>query len=223
MLNVALVDDHTLLRNGLAHLLNSFKDYNVTLEAGDGKEFIEQINKLPEKLKPHIVLMDITMPVMNGIETTKWLQENYPKVKVLMLTVMDVDHYILASAKAGASGYLLKDARPAEFKKALDEISATGLYYPNIYKDKIIQLLREDVRTSAKESKINDIWNSLSEQEKTFIKLASSEMTYVQITRKMKLTSSVVEAMRQAVFAKFNVKTRVGLALMAQKNNYLDN
>jgi len=92
MTNIALVDDHALLRSGLAGVINSFGEYKVIFEADNGKQFIEQLKK---NEKPDVVLMDITMPEMDGFETTKWIKNNAPGIKVLVLSMMDDDNSII--------------------------------------------------------------------------------------------------------------------------------
>src|SRR5579885_1978745 len=104
MKNIALVDDHALLRNGLANVISSFGDYNVVFEADNGKQFIEL---LKAKGKPDVVLLDINMPEMDGFETAIWLKDNAPSVKVLVLSMMDNDHAIIKMLQNGAKGFIL--------------------------------------------------------------------------------------------------------------------
>jgi len=113
---IALVDDHILLRNALAALINSFEGYSVLFEANNGKEFIQQLETYPA---PHIVLLDITMPEMDGIETAAWMKENLPAAKILVLSVTDSETIIISMLKHGARGYILKSSKPVVFKQAL--------------------------------------------------------------------------------------------------------
>src|SRR5215831_21029295 len=99
MINVALVDDHALLRSGLANVINSFGDYNVVFEADNGKQFIE---RLKHNETPDVVLMDVTMPEMDGFETTKWIKNNAPNIRVLVLSMMDDDTSIIKMLQNGA-------------------------------------------------------------------------------------------------------------------------
>src|SRR6476469_5930603 len=112
---VAIVDDHTLFRKGLAALIGSFPDHQVTIEAGNGEEFIAQLknNKLPD-----VVLLDISMPGMDGFATCQWIRDHYPDMKVLALSTMDADTAIIRMIRSGAKGYILKDADLAELKRA---------------------------------------------------------------------------------------------------------
>ena len=125
----------SLLRNGLASLIRSFEGYSVLFEANNGKEFIQQLKTYPA---PDIVLLDITMPEMNGIETAAWIKKNLPAAKILVLSVMDTDTVIISMLKDGARGYILKDSKPAVFKQALDNIRDTGFYMNELVSNKML-------------------------------------------------------------------------------------
>ena len=124
--SVAVVDDHVLLRNGLANLIRSLDSYAVLFEADNGKDFIEQLKPL---YLPDIVLMDINMPEMDGYETALWLKRNYPGIKVLALSMYDNENSVIRMMKNGAKGYVLKDIDPVEFRRALDSLISKGYYY----------------------------------------------------------------------------------------------
>src|SRR5690242_13762746 len=104
---IALVDDHVLLRNGLASLIQSFEGYTVLFEADNGKDFISQLKSNPV---PDIILLDITMPEMNGFETAAWIKQNAPSIKILVLSMIDNDEVVISMLKTGARGYILKDS-----------------------------------------------------------------------------------------------------------------
>ena len=107
MKHIAIVDDHTMFRKGLMALINLFPNYSVLFDASNGKDFIAQLN--PKHL-PDIVLMDITMPEMDGYATAEWLHNNYPEINILALSTMDSEAAIIKMIKSGAKGYVLKDA-----------------------------------------------------------------------------------------------------------------
>ncbi|HEY2722239.1 MAG TPA: response regulator transcription factor, partial [Chitinophagaceae bacterium] len=134
-IKVVLIDDHVLLRNGLANLVKSFDDYVVLFEANNGQHFIEQLD--PKQL-PDIVLMDINMPVKDGFDTTLWLKQNFSGVKVLALSMYDTEPSIIRMLKYGAKGYILKDTEPKEFKIALDSVYHKGYYYSDLVAGKLI-------------------------------------------------------------------------------------
>ena len=209
-IKVALVDDHILLRNGLAGLINSFDDYEVIFEANNGLDFQDKMksDKLPE-----LVLMDINMPKMDGYDTAQWLKQTYPLIKVLALSMYDNENSIIRMFKAGAKGYILKDSEPHELKAALDSIIKRGYYYSELVTGKLIHSINklDDDAGTANLIKLN-------EREIEFLKLACSEMTYKEIAAQMHLSPRTIDGYRDALFEKLNIKTRTGLAIYAIKN-----
>jgi len=206
---VALVDDHTMFRKGLAILINLFPGYNVLMDVGNGREFIDQLNT--ERL-PDIVLLDIHMPVMDGYATAAWLKENYPKIHVLALSTMDSDATIIKMIHQGARGYILKDADPKELQLAFEEILAKGYYYNEILTRKVIQSIHQGGSDS------NNTLPKLTDREMDFLKHACSEKNYQQIAGEMFVSERTVDGYRESLFKKFNVTNRVGLVLYAIKN-----
>jgi two-component system invasion response regulator UvrY len=206
--NVVLVDDHILLRNGLASLINSFGDYAVLFEAKNGKEFI---NTLKRDQLPAVVLMDINMPEMDGYETTLWLKNNYPEVAVLALSMYDNESGVIRMFKAGAKGYILKDCDPSELKDALYSVITKGFYYSELVTGTFIRSVNEE------SSKAKNLAH-LKDQEITFIKWVCTELTYKEIADKMFLSPRTIDGYRDDLFQKLNVKTRVGLVMYAIKN-----
>lgn len=207
---IALVDDHTLLRNGLAALVNSFNGYAVLFEAGNGKEFIHQLAKYSA---PDIVLLDITMPEMNGLETADWIKQHLPSAKILVLSVMDVDTIIISMLKRGARGYILKDSKPGVFKEALDSIRDTGFYMNELVSNKMLNYVTQ------KDEKLHttSMVSRLSENELSFLQLACSEMTYKQIAEKMRVSPRTIDGYRDELLKKLNVQSRIGLVIFAIK------
>ncbi|OYU56667.1 MAG: DNA-binding response regulator [Chitinophagaceae bacterium BSSC1] len=208
---VAIVDDHTLFRKGLASLIAVFPDYKVMFDASTGKDFIAQLN--PKKL-PDIVLMDISMPEMDGFATTEWLKNNYPDVKVLALSTMDAETAIIKMIKCGAKGYVLKDADLSELKLAFSELIRVGFYYNDIVSRKVMQSLTQLVDDKSELS----AFMNLNENELTFIKLACSEKTYQQIAKEMFKSEKTIDGYRADIFQKLNISSRVGLAMFAIKH-----
>ena len=128
-IKVALVDDHVLLRNGLAGLVNSLDNYTVVFEADNGIDFQK---KIKNGNVPDLVLMDINMPEMDGFATAQWLKQTYPLTKVLALSMYDNENSVIRMFKAGAKGYILKDSEPSELRAALDSIMTKGYYYSEL-------------------------------------------------------------------------------------------
>ncbi len=175
---VAIVDDHTMFRKGLAALINLFPRYNVLCEASDGKAFIE---KLDAGAVPDILLLDIAMPGMDGFVTAKYVTGHYPNIKILALSTMDADTVIIKMIRNGAKGYVLKDADPAELKQAFDDVLSLGYYYNDLVSRKIIQ----SVNQLADEDNNIGTFARLTDRELHFLQLACSEKTYAEIAREM--------------------------------------
>jgi DNA-binding NarL/FixJ family response regulator len=208
MTNIALVDDHALLRSGLAGVINSFGEYKVIFEADNGKQFIEQLKK---NEKPDVVLMDITMPEMDGFETTKWIKNNAPGIKVLVLSMMDDDNSIIKMLQNGAKGYILKDSKPDVLRSALREVSEKGFFLNEIVSAKLVHLINKGETTRANEIE-------LSEKEKEFLKWCCTDKSYKEIAEEMHINPRTVETLRSNLFEKLETLSRVGLAMYAIRN-----
>lgn len=210
---VALVDDHVLLRKGLADYIRTLKDYDVIIEASDGRDFIRSI--VPEQ-KPEIVLLDVHMPRMNGYDTAAWLTRNYPEIKILALSVSDGEYSVLRMLRNGAKGYVLKDIDPKEFNIALSELVQKGFYYSGFVTGKLMDSL------DALQSPKVETTTTLSDRELDFLRFACSEMTYKEIAGKMYLSVRTIDGYRDALFEKLKVKTRVGLVMYAIRSGLVE-
>ncbi|MFN5425287.1 MAG: response regulator [Bacteroidota bacterium] len=208
---IAVIDDHTLFRKGLISLINVFPQYQVMLEACNGKDFINQLD--PNHL-PEIVLMDISMPEMDGYATCDWLKNNYPQIKVLALSTMDAETAIIKMIRSGAKGYIVKDADLAELKLAFSELLTVGFFYNELVSRKVIHSLNRIVDEN---DQINTI-QKLSENELTFLRLSCSEKTYQEIAAEMFKSEKTIDGYRAELFKKLNVTSRVGMVMFAIKN-----
>jgi len=212
--SVALADDHVLIRNGLAGLINSFPEYTVLFQAANGQDFIDQ---LPLQAPPHVALLDINMPKKDGYETAYWIRHHYPSIKILALSMYDNENYIIRMLKNGARGYILKDAEPAELKLALDSIIHKGYHYSELVTGHLINTINkfdEDPKTK------NTLL--LTEREIEFLQYVCTELSYKEIADKMYLSPRTIDGYRDTMFEKLNIKTRVGLALYAVKNGIVN-
>jgi two-component system invasion response regulator UvrY len=212
--SVALVDDHVLLRGGLASVVNSFIEYSVIFQADNGKHFIEQIEIFGA---PTVVLMDINMPQMDGYLTTRWIKDNFPSVYILGLSMYDDENAIVRMYKAGASGYILKDCEPLQLKNALDSLTTKGFYYSEVITSSLIHSISKLIDGNKQNESVG-----LSDREIEFLKLACTEMTYKEIAEKMFLSPRTIDGYRDNLFEKLNIKTRVGLVMYAIKNGIVE-
>ncbi|MGN7204417.1 response regulator [Pedobacter sp. SAFR-022] len=214
MYTIALVDDHILVREGLASLINSFPNYKVLFESDNGKQLIDNLNK--EGL-PDIILMDITMPEMDGYSTANWLKIHHPDLKVIALTVMDDELAIIRMLKCGAKGYLLKNCRPEELKQALNAVITKGYYFNDMVSSRLISSINKmgDLQYGQK------IKGDLSERERQFLRHLCTDRTYKEIADIMCVSPRTVDSYRDNLLEKLNAKSRIGLVLYAIKHNLM--
>jgi len=210
MATIALADDHVLLRNGLASLIKNF-GHEILFEANNGDDII---NKIKEGSRPDVVLMDINMPVKDGYETSSWIKENHPEIKVLALSMLDDENAIIRMIKNGARGYLLKESEPSELRSAINSVLQKGFYYSEMVTGRLVHSISgTDVESNGSQQVIQ-----LSDREIEFLKLACSEMTYKEIAAQMHLSPRTIDGYRDALFLKLDIKTRTGLVIYAIKN-----
>lgn len=210
MINIALVDDHILLRSGLAALVKKI-GYTILFEANNGKDFIDKIS---EGNIPELVLMDINMPQMDGYETTLWLKNNHPEIKVLALSMHDEESAVIRMLKSGARGYVLKESEPSELKAAINAVTEKGFYYSEMVTGRLVHSIAGiDDESPGPQQPVN-----LSEREIEFIKLACTEKTYKEIADQMSLSPRTIDGYRDSLFQKLDLKTRTGIVVYAIKN-----
>lgn len=204
--SVVVVDDHFLLSQAIGGLVQDFKNFDVLYLCKNGQELLDNFEKT-EKNIPDLVLMDIKMPILNGIETTEQLKKKYPKVKVIALSIEEDEYTILKMLRAGAKGYLMKDTKKDILEEALLQVMESGHYYTNTVSHILMDSLERDIDTDLKEKEIE------------FIKLACTDMNYKEIADKMFVSYKTVEGYRDSLYKKLGIKNRIGLMLFAIKYN----
>jgi DNA-binding NarL/FixJ family response regulator len=188
-------------------MINSFGDYEVVLEANNGIELLEKL-KLNQ---PSILLLDFNMPEMNGLEAAVELKEKFPNINILMLTMFDTELMLIKLLQAGVKGFMKKDVHANDLKLALDSIVRDGYYYSSYTSSRLAGFFRNSDTTP--------IWDKiLSEQEINLMKLSSTELTYKEIAIQMGLNPRTIDSIRDGLFEKLDVKSRVGLAMYAIKH-----
>ncbi len=203
--SVAIVDDHILFAQSLSKLVSSFENFEVISVFKNGQELVDYLED--EKKSPDIILLDVRMPVLNGIETMEWLKENKPAQKVLALSMEHDEETIIKMITNGCGGYLLKDIEPEEFLIALNSVSETGYYF------------NSETTEALNHSIPSPKFEPLSLREQEFITLACSEKTYKEVAAEMNLSPKTIDGYRETLFQKLQVKSRVGMVLFAIKNN----
>lgn len=196
-IRILLADDHIMVREGTRRILERESDLKVIAEASDGQEAIA----LADKNRPDVIIMDISMPIMNGIEATKQIKRVAPQIAVLVLTAYDDDQYVFAILEAGAAGYLLKNARGSEVIDAVRRVYAgESVLHPSIAK----KVLRQFVRPEIEAEKIDVI----TDRELEVLRLAAQGQSNRQIAEKLVLSPRTVQAHMANIFAKLQVGSR---------------
>lgn len=217
IIKLALVDDHTLFRKGLISLIEMVcEDCVILFEADNG---LDLQKKILQDSQPDIILMDINMPGMDGFACVKWLTQNFPLVKILVVSMLEKEESIVRMLKLGVKGYLSKDVEPKELGEALNSIMKKGFYYTDFITGKLVHSLQNDIYDNSQRNKSLIV---LNDREKEFLLLACSELTYSEIATKMFLSPKTIDGYRNSVFEKLNVKSRVGLVLYIIKHNLVE-
>lgn len=207
MRTVIIVDDHLLFAKSLKIMVDSFKDYSVLEIFSNGQKLVDYLEN--DGKQPDIILLDIKMPVMNGLETMAYIRKFNPQQKVMVLSMEDDEATVLSMLRLGVKGYLLKDIDPDEFQYALESLVEEGYFHSDL-----------QMRTLKNEKEGS--FENMTSKEKEFIELACSELTYREIADAMGRSFKTVDGYREMLFRKLKVKSRTGLAMYAIKHNLVN-
>ncbi len=213
-IRILLADDHTILRAGLRMMLNAQPDFDVVGEAQDGRQAIQEA----QKLQPDVILMDITMPDMNGIEATRQIKKLLPETKVLVLTMHEHDEYVFQALRAGASGYMLKEAADTDLISALRVIQNGQFYLSPTAQSVMVGDYLQRVRTGEEK----DSYSSLTEREREILKLVAEGYTNNQIAERLIISPKTVDTHRTHVMDKLNLHSRAELVKYAMRRGLLE-
>jgi len=210
---VIIADDHELFRDGFASLLNKNNEISVVGEASNGEELI----RLAHKLQPDIIITDIQMPIMNGIEVTRRLAKELPHIGIIALSMFDEQVHILDMLEAGAKGYLLKNAGKKEIIDAIKAVYKDEPYYSENINNILMQIKSEDNKKPIpKKGK-----PEFTEKEIQIIKFICHQYSNKEIGDQMKLSKRTIEGYRENILEKINAKNTVGIVLYAVKNRII--
>ena len=206
MINIALADDHTILRKGVAEILSKFDTMAVVIEAASGKELISKLHSATTL--PDICIVDINLPEMNGYDTAAEIKKHWPDVKILALSMYDTELNIIKMLRNGANGYVLKDSDPEDLRVAITRICKDGFYHSELVTGRMLNILYDP------NGKMN---TELTDRELAFLGFCSTELTYKEIADQMCLSPRTIDGYRESLFKKLNITTRTGLAMYAIK------
>ncbi|MEI9959526.1 MAG: response regulator transcription factor [Ferruginibacter sp.] len=209
-IRIILADDHEIFRDGFAGLLKRQDEIQLVGEAGDGKELIA----IAEKLKPDVILTDIKMPNMDGIEATKILTQRLPQVYVIALSMFNDDHLVIDMMEAGAKGYLLKNAHKTEIIEAIKAVNNREMYYCKQTSNKLIQMLSKSKAISYNEP----VRPHFNNKELDIIKMLCEQASNKEISDQLCLSIRTIEGYRNKIQEKMMVRNTVGIVVYAIKN-----
>lgn len=208
-INIAVVDDHQLFRKGIIKLINSLDDqFEIIIEASNGQDFM---NRLPNEHNLDVVIADLDMPLMNGFELSALLKEKHPELNVITLTMHGEDEQaIIKMIRNGIKGYLSKDVEPEDLKNAIKTVAQGKFHFNEALSGKLLEIIMGD---GPKSDELND-------RHREFVELCCSELTYKEIADRMHASPKTIDGYRAALFERFEIKSRVGLVLLAIKKGW---
>ena len=204
---IVIAEDHTILREGLRSLLSSNPEFEIVGEAEDGREAIRCV----EKLKPNLILTDLSMPRMNGMEAIKEIKRQSPETKILVLTVHKTEEYILATLQAGADGYLLKDSTHAELLMAVKHVLGGKRYISPGISDKVLEGYLEGKKTL----RTHTTWETLTQREREILKLIAEGYKNKEIAEDLCISPKTVEKHRANLMEKLDLHSIQALTAFA--------
>jgi two-component system response regulator NreC len=213
-IRVLIVDDHTILRAGLRMLLNAHPDLEVVGEASDGNEAVASA----QRMQPDVILMDIAMPECNGIEATRQIKRLMPDTRVLVLTMHENEEYLFQVLRAGASGYILKEAADTELVKAIRLVYSGRFYLSPSAQSIMVGDYLQRVRTGEE----RDSYSALTEREREILKLVAEGYTNSQIAERLTISPKTVDTHRTHIMDKLNLHSRAELVKYAIRRGLLE-
>ena len=210
---ILLADDHTLVRQGLRKLLEERPDWEVIAEAGDGREAV----RLAEQHKPDVAILDVAMPLLNGIEATRQITRRVPGTRVLVLSMHADEAYVTQILQAGATGYLLKDSADVDLLKAVGE-AARG---KSFFSPAIAKVMLDDYVRQLADKGVTDRYDALSEREREIFQLIAEARTNKEIAALLNVSPSTVETHRAHIMEKLDLHSAAEIVLYAVRRGVI--
>jgi two-component system response regulator NreC len=210
---ILLADDHTLVRHGLRKLLEERPEWEVVAEAGDGREAV----RLAEQHKPDVAILDVAMPLLNGIEATRQITRRVPGTRVLVLSMHADEAYVTQILQAGATGYLLKDSADVDLLKAVGE-AAKG---KSFFSPAIAKVMLDDYVRQLADKGVTDRYESLSEREREIFQLIAEARTNKEIAALLNVSPSTVETHRAHIMEKLDLHSAAEIVLYAVRRGVI--
>lgn len=216
LIKLTIADDHSLFRKGLSSMIMECHGIDLIHEAANGRELIDSIEQ--ENRVPDVILMDLKMPQMDGIEATKYLKAVHPDIKIIVLSMYDDDKFIIHMIESGANGYLLKNADADEVQNSIHAVMTNGYYFNDHVSTALLKgLVRKKKIVPSFNNKIH-----LTAREFEVLKMICDQMTNVEMAKKLCLSARTIEGYRKKLLVKIGAKNTAGLVMYAVKNNLVD-
>ncbi|WP_026727513.1 response regulator transcription factor [Flavobacterium denitrificans] len=210
-IKIALVDDEVLFRKGIAFLLQREENIEIIFEASNGEELLASLEE--NEIKPDIIIMDLKMPVLNGVEATKIIRKSYPDIKIIALTSYDTKSFIANMIQVGAVAYLIKNTTPKDLILTINEVAKKGFYY----NESVLKTIQDTI-VSSKNSKVNLETSFLSPREIEILQLICQQKTTSEIAEHLFLSPRTVEGHRNNLLLKTESRNIAGLVVYAIQN-----
>ena len=210
---IVIAEDHTILREGLRALLSSDPDFEIVGEASDGRDAVRCV----ENLCPDLVLMDLSMPGMNGLEAIEEIKTRNPEIKILVLTVHKAEEYIAETLRGGADGYVLKDVSHSELVMAIKRVLAGKRYLSSDVSEKVIEGYLE----GRESSKTKSVYDTLTQRERQILKLIAEGHKNKEVADYLCISPKTVEKHRANLMRKLNIHSAVGLTAFAMEKGLI--
>ncbi|QSW87735.1 MULTISPECIES: response regulator transcription factor [Flavobacterium] len=212
LIKIALVDDEVLFRKGIAFLLQREENIEIIFEASNGEELITKLDN--SEVKPDIIIMDLKMPILNGVEATKIIRKSYPDIKIIALTSYDTKSFIANMIQVGAVAYLIKNTTPKDLIKTINEVNKKGFYY----NESVLKTIQETIVSSKNSTKGNLETSFLSPREIEILQLICKQKTTSEIAEHLFLSPRTVEGHRNNLLLKTESRNIAGLVVYAIQN-----
>ena len=214
-IKIILADDEELFRKGIFFLLQREPNIEIIFEASNGSELVEHLKTATEL--PDIIMMDLKMPLLNGVEATKIIHKDFPGVRVIALTSYNTKSFIANMINVGAASYLVKNASPVDMIKTVNEVAQKGFYYNEI----VMDVIHHNMLSNANSKTVLDD-NFLTEREKEVLELICKQYSSAEIGEKMNLSARTVDGHRNNLLLKTNSKNMAGLVIFAIQNKIIN-
>lgn len=219
-IRLGIVDDKAINRNTVKQKLHAYSELELLMESGNGKDFLEQLKNLPDNKRPQVVLMDLDMPVMDGIETIRAASALYPRIKFIVLTIFEDTERIFEAIKAGANGYLLKDDKAVNIMDAISNVmDYNGVPMSPVIARKAMELMLAGKQEAKPETKESDL--GLTNREIEILKELATGATYNAIGEKLFISPLTVRKHVANLYEKLHAGSRIQIINIAQKNNLI--